>query len=492
MNQVFNPFLPLDVCIPDGEPHVFGDRVYLYGSHDKQGGETFCMLDYEVWSAPVADLTQWRCEGTSYSPRQDPLCADGKGYAYAPDCVRGNDGRYYLYYCLSGVQGKGSYAHSVRVAVSDSPGGPFQFHGFVRTPDGQPYMRYICFDPAVINDNGTIRLYYGACYPFANMENFLTRKLLRTVESRIFDRTVEEVSIPGGISGAITVELEEDMLTVKGEGKRIMPVKTKGTGFDKHPFFEGSSIRKIGDTYYFVYSSWLNHELCYATSKYPDRDFTFRGTIVSNGDVGYQGRKAKDRLNATGTTHGGIECINGQWYVFYHRQTHKSDYSRQACAEKIEILPDGSIPQVEITSCGLNPGPLVGAGTYPAAICCNLTNGKMPHGSNKKQELDIPYVGHDGDTQLIRGIGNGTVIGYKYFDLSANGRITVQIRGNADGIIEIKTSWNGPTVASLKVVGSEKWTERSADFCCSGGILPIYLCFKGTGTMEMESFTLER
>ena len=44
--QVYNPFLPIYECVPDGEPHVFGDRVYLYGSHDKEGGETFCMLDY--------------------------------------------------------------------------------------------------------------------------------------------------------------------------------------------------------------------------------------------------------------------------------------------------------------------------------------------------------------------------------------------------------------------------------------------------------------
>ena len=39
--QVFNPYLPLDDYIPDGEPHVFGDRVYIYGSHDKENGEFF-------------------------------------------------------------------------------------------------------------------------------------------------------------------------------------------------------------------------------------------------------------------------------------------------------------------------------------------------------------------------------------------------------------------------------------------------------------------
>ena len=50
MKQVYNPYLPLNEYIPDGEPHVFGDRVYIYGSHDREGGETFCELDYVVYS----------------------------------------------------------------------------------------------------------------------------------------------------------------------------------------------------------------------------------------------------------------------------------------------------------------------------------------------------------------------------------------------------------------------------------------------------------
>ena len=49
------------------------------------------------------------------------------------------------------------------------------------------------------------------------------------------------------------------------------------------------ACKKIGDTYYYIFSSQVNHELCYATSKYPDRDFTYRGVIISNGDIGYGG-----------------------------------------------------------------------------------------------------------------------------------------------------------------------------------------------------------
>lgn len=110
--------------------------------------------------------------------------------------------------------------------------------------------------------------------------------------------------------------LDDDMMTVRSCTPHILPVPSKANGFLGHAFFEGASIRKIGDTYYFLYSSERNHELCYATSKYPDRGFVFGGTVVSNGDVGFLGRKQKDRLNHTGTTHGGIEKIGGKWYVF--------------------------------------------------------------------------------------------------------------------------------------------------------------------------------
>lgn len=41
--QAFNPYLPSWEYIPDGEPYVFGDRVYVYGSHDYFNGYVFCM-----------------------------------------------------------------------------------------------------------------------------------------------------------------------------------------------------------------------------------------------------------------------------------------------------------------------------------------------------------------------------------------------------------------------------------------------------------------
>ena len=223
--------------------------------------------------------------------------------------------------------GAGGYGGPISVAVCDTPDGHYEYYGFVRNPDGSPMLKYVTFDPAVINDAGVIRLYYGTWYPFHEHGKLLDPVFYK-VESNMFGKSVAQIqAYPDGIMGANHVILADDMLTIRAEPCHILPGRVKGTSFEKHPFFERSSIRKIGSTYYFIYSSIRGHELCHATSPYPDREFVFGGTIVSNGDVGYQGRSEKDRLNATGTNHGSIECINGQWYVFYHRNTHKSAYS---------------------------------------------------------------------------------------------------------------------------------------------------------------------
>ena len=530
--QVFNPYLPLHEYIPDGEPHVFDNRLYIFGSHDKEGGYTFCMNDYVVYSAPLDDLSDWRYEGVSYRASSDPLYAEKK-YLYAPDVVKGNDGKYYLYYCMGGDYGYGGYTGPICVAVSDSPAGEYSYLGVVRNPDGTPMMKYICFDPAVINDNGTIRVYYGTQYGYEEEPDFALNEEYIRAEIEMFGRSKEEIlSYEDSIMGAVMLTLEDDMLTVKEEPAHIIPYKVKGTSFEEHPFFEGASIRKIGDKYYFIYSSWQNHELCYATSDFPDRDFVFGGTIVSNGDVGIDGRTSKKRLNMTGTTHGSIVCVKDQWYVFYHRLTHKSDYSRQSCAEKIYFEKDGSIRQVEITSCGLNEGPLKGQGKYPAVICCNLTNWNMPHGSNTIYDYEFPNVNNKGDERFITEIENNTLIGYKYFDLTNTGAVKIRLRADnaANKVIcncpvriderclghtadrgekpdesqaqnpriEVKTSIDGKPIGVIEICreifedNTGKWYEFGTAIEAQNGVKALYFNYYGTEKIQILEFELMR
>ena len=129
-----NPFLPEWEYVPDGEPHVFGDRVYLYGSHDRFGAPIFCVGDYVCWSAPVDDLTAWREEGVIYRRGQDPANRLGLRLLFAPDVARGADGRYYLFYAFD-------FMGTIGVAVCDTPAGRYEYLGRVHYPDGTPYGR---------------------------------------------------------------------------------------------------------------------------------------------------------------------------------------------------------------------------------------------------------------------------------------------------------------------------------------------------------------
>ena len=261
-HQAYNPFLPLWEYIPDGEPHVFGDRLYLFGSHDVEGGERYCAAgNYVGWSAPLDDLSDWRYEGVLYTAAQDPRSDGALGDLYAPDVVRGNDGRYYLYYGLSGGIGVDDHNTAIGVAVCDTPAGKYEYYGFVRNPDGSPYLRYLPADPAVINDGGVIRLYHGwglsmvaagahsgeqgrqqaAQMPdFAAMGKDQIRQFLLGVEQMLFHRSKEQLlAEPEDVMGANHVTLADDMLTVTSEPARILPSQflAFGTSFRGYLLF---------------------------------------------------------------------------------------------------------------------------------------------------------------------------------------------------------------------------------------------------------------
>lgn len=477
--QAFNPYLPSYEYVPDGEPYVFDGRLYVYGSHDQFNGKDFCLGNYVCWSAPTDDLGNWRYEGEIYCRDQDPQNVDGRWVMNAPDVQRGPDGRFYLYYQISRVS-------TVSVAVSDSPAGPFEFLGLVHWPDGHALGsrqgEVYGFDPAVMqDDDGRIYLYVGF-----SPENGLFRKIMERMK-RNFD-------------GAFGVELEDDMLTVKSKPVMVAPgaILAAGTSFDGHGFYEGSSIRKIGDKYYFAYSSVLSHELCYAIGEKPLGPFVYGGTLISNGDVGYQGRTKA--INYTGNTHGGMVEISGQWYIFYHRQTNKQKCARQGCAEKITIQPDGSILQAEMTSCGLNSGPLVGEGSYEARIACNLYAKQGTFAYKRSFEKDKkqlhPYFTQTGTDrndrpdQYIANLREGSVAGFKYFRFEAPGRISVEVKGSA-GTIEVYTDLAMPPIASIRVDFSEDWKEFASEqpFDITG-VHSLYFVYRGAGSLDFNRFTL--
>lgn len=462
--QAFNPYLPSWEYIPDGEPYVFGDRVYVYGSHDFYNGYVFCMGDYVCWSAPVDDLGDWRYEGVIYPRSEDPLNKEGKMCLYAPDVTVGPDGRYYLYYVLDHVS-------VVSVAVSESPAGRYEFYGYVHYEDGtrlgeregdQPQ-----FDPGLLTEGERTYLYTGFCG--------------KGDKSR---------------TGAMATVLGPDMLTIVEEPVFVAPgcEYGAGTGFEGHEFFEAPSMRKIGDTYYFIYSSVVMHELCYATSKSPTKGFVYGGVLVSNCDLHVDTYKPADLPMAYGANnHGSMVEIKGRWYIFYHRHTNGTWYSRQGCAEELEILPDGRIPQVEITSCGLNGGPLEGKGEYPAYIACHLFTDTPSVYVGGERFPKIMQDGRDGDELpgYIANIQDSATAGFKYFDCKGIREIRIKVRGYADGVFEVKTSWNGEALARIKVKYSNVWEEYTVPVGIPDGKQAIYLTYRGGGNASLLSLNLQ-
>lgn len=478
-NQAFNPYLPSWEYVPDGEPHVFGDRLYVYGSHDLFNGDDFCLGDYVCWSAPVEDLTDWRMEGTIYRKEQDPKNADGKMHMCAPDVAQGPDGRYYLYYQLHALA-------ITSVAVCDTPAGKYEFYGYVQHPDGHPWGSQkgeaFVFDPGVlVDDDGKVYLYAG----FSPKPGFFKTIL------KLRGNTVET---------GVCLELDKDMKTVRG-GEHVTvpgPAMAKGTEFEGHGFFEASSPRKINGKYYLIYSSELSHELCYAASDSPVGEFHYGGTIVSIGDIGYEGRTQP--LNYTGNTHGGMVQVQGQWYVFYHRQTNRQKCCRQGCAEKVTITPEGKILQAEITSCGLNPTPLAGVGTYEARIACNLSSKSGTFAYLAPREKDKknlhPFFTQSGEDreeqgdQYIANMKDGAFAGFKYFTFDGKRRITLSLRGQGQGHMEVRTNLEKEPLCVIPVSLSESWQDFSGE-CVLEGTCPLYFTFRGEGCADFRHFVLE-
>lgn len=466
--QMINPYLPSWEYIPDGEPYVFNGRVYIYGSHDRFNGHVYCLNDYVCWSAPADDPGDWRYEGVIYEKTQDPFNADGHMCLYAPDVAQGADGRYYLYYVLDKV-------NVVSVAVCDKPAGRYSFYGYVHYKDGvrlgERQTDEPQFDPGVLFENGSVYLYTGFCAPDD------------------IDR-----------HGPMVTVLASDMLTICEEPRFIAPSTpyAAGSGYEGHTFFEAPSIRKRGSIYYFIYSSTVFHELCYATSSSPTDGFRFAGVIVSNNDTGIDTYKRSERpMYYGGNNHGSMVQIGNDWFIFYHRHTNGINFSRQGCMEKIHFRDDGSIIQAEMTSCA-GCEPLSTEGEYPAYIACNLfCDTESAYTGLPGEWLDtrfpkITQDGRDGDEEpgYIANMRDGATAGFKYFKCMGISEFSVWTRGYCRGFMEVKLSWDGDAVGKIPIDYSNIWAGSSAEVKIPDGINSVYLTYRGSGSAALRSFRM--
>ena len=462
---VGNPYLPLWEHIPDGEPYVFEDpdnpgqfRVYIYGSHDSMISG-YCGRELVVWSASLDDLNHWRYDGEIFKVDKNangqPLSRQGLAdVLYAPDIalVKGADGSktYYLY------PNNQAGGRNGMVCKSSRPDGPFEVCNWSKENPNRT-DGVLAFDPAVfVDDDGRVYGYWGFEHSYG-------------------------------------AELDPATMATVKPGTEIVENMVSGRYDDGiFSFFEASSIRKIKDKYVFIYSRFTkdgefglpvsNYTLAYAYSDNPLGPWTYGGTIIDarGREIDEQGRLIAS-ATIDGNTHGSICEINGQWYVFYHRQTGTDEYARQAMVAPITVkVEEGKGGKVEIsegeyTSEGFSIEGLDPLERHSAGIACwytgptpavhewpnNIFSGSYvasAYGTDSK--FDKPYDLVNNTNPVVNNT-NGSIVGYKYFnfDNASDRLLTLHLNlipEGVDGVISIWTdrpwkSQGGTFVGSIEL-----------------------------------------
>ncbi len=439
--QAQNPYLPLWEHVPDGEPRVFEDpdnpgklRAYIIGSHDVTN-TAYCGPDIRMWSAPVEDLSQWRDEGPIFTHY-----VDGQwDTMYAPDLVEVTENGKKVYYLYPHSRGNRRVA---MVAKGDRPNGPFKAINL--QPDQRSCVpgSLIDFDPSVFIENITDKkdpdyakgfrayVYYGFQHSTACELDQNTMYSMRP------GTELHDYFIPASARYGVVRD---------PEGTQY-PSLMKGQNPGEFNFFEASSIRKVGNKYVMVFSGYsgpdyglgsTNSALRYAYGDSPLGPWRSGGVLVdSRGVVLNEDGSKLVTTNWAHNTHGSLQEINGQWYVFYHRPPRGFANARQTMVAPVKIEWDskpvakggklrivGYDPYTknnewsakasngdhytgaEVTSEGFQIFGLNPYAYYSAGIACYVTD----HNSMQDQR-DVWN-----DHMEVAGLKNGSILGFKYF-----------------------------------------------------------------------------
>ena len=238
------------------------------------------------------------------------------------------------------------------------------------------------------------------------------------IDPAVFRDDDGKVYLYWGQINSCGAELTEDLTKVK-EDTLVHGLLTE----KEHGFHEGSSMRKIGDTYYYVFADSHRGKptaLGYATSKSPLGPFRYQGIIVDNNGCDPE----------TWNNHGSIECVNGQWYVFYHRSTGNSRYMRRMCTEPITIDENGLIPEVPVTSVGMGEPYKAGEPLYGYQAC----------------QVSNAYIDND---KLIIMEGSAEVI-YRYMDSSVSDISSITYEGTGNAFLKHRINKKGELTISVE------------------------------------------
>lgn len=280
----------------DPSARVFGDRLYLYTSHDEDTADAnqhFLMHNWHVFS--TNNLIDWIGHGQIFS-LNDISWADKQ--AWAPDCVERN-GIYYFYFPVE--------QKMIGVAESETPSGPFKDalgKPLIDNRGNEVVVGREPIDPAIlIDDDNRAYMYFGC-------------------------------------RDARVVKLKENMIELDGGIQPLVINGIEGHSENNNGYYgEAPWIFKRNHIYYFVYSNGWGPQstIVYAMGKHPLGPFDYVGQVMSP--------------VRAGTSHCSVVEFKNKWYIFYHNNSlSKNGKRRSVCFDEITFAPDGKINRLIYTN----------------------------------------------------------------------------------------------------------------------------------------------
>ncbi|MFC5283039.1 hypothetical protein [Pedobacter alpinus] len=437
-----NPYLPLWEHLPDGEPRVFEDpdrpgkyRIYIIGSHDVRF-TSYCGPDIRAWSAPVEDLSNWRDDGAIFTY---PINGQWD-VMYAPDLVevKGKDGKkeYYLYPHSRGrnrleMVVKGSRPDGPFTPINMNEDGTKTLPGSIMGFDPSVYIDYITDSKDPDYDKGF------RAYGYWGFQ--------RSSAGQLDQKTMYSIR-PGTESIGYFIPASSRYGVVKDPEGTTYPNLFPGEDLGSFNFFEAASIRKIGNKFIWVYSGYsgpeyglssTNSALRYAYGDTPLGPWKSGGVLVDSRAVVLNENGTKLQTTYAGhNTHGSVQLINDQWYVFYHRAPRGFGNARQSTVAPVTIkwdeksVADGG----KVTIGAYDPYAKDNAWTAKDSQGKEYTGAEVTsegfyiYGLDPYQYYSAGYASYLSDINSqqdswdiwdnnmpITNVKNGNIVGYKYF-----------------------------------------------------------------------------
>lgn len=290
-----NPILPgRGVC----DPHVriFGDRAYLYATHDKSADNPgFITEDWWIWSSP--DLASWGHECTirpeqTYYGRPSQSC-------WAVDAL-GRGDRYYFYFSRGPTE--------IGVLRGETPTGPWEdplrkpliAEGAVATEARDPGL--------FLDDDGEAYLVFGT------WDFFIAR-------------------------------MAEDMISLAETPRHVRIVEPEGP-YGKGKTDDKPYLHKRGGVYYLSWGCY------YGMSDSVYGPYACRGSVVREENVSPRLRYKNQSI--TYDRHGSFFEWRGQWYFMCNEMgLTQNTFFRDSSLSYVRYRANGEIEPVRIEDAGV-------------------------------------------------------------------------------------------------------------------------------------------